>query len=101
MKILDGQKFNLMEFHPCRNYSIGRNASYLKSVWNGFKAGIWWLPQSVLLIIRMILWPTLQSLLWAAGLVLLVIIRHVLLLICGLTGYLRDDRDDAASGSKS
>jgi hypothetical protein len=93
MPLPQAEDFDLLSRHPSRRYRIGRNASYRASLRNGFLAGIWWIPATLMLLLRSVLVPVVIGLGWALAIVLLLAFQHAVWLFAGIFGFLikKDD----------
>jgi hypothetical protein len=76
--------------HPSRQYKVGRNPSYLRSVRNGLISGLWWIPASLSLVFRYIAIPLVIQIANAIWVIGLMLVFHFLRLLCGLAGQLQD-----------
>lgn len=89
---MPSKPFDLLINHPCRNYEIEPNPSYWNSVKNGLTAGLWWIPQTLFLLVRQVLVPCMIGIGYVGLVLVLMLFWHLLWLVSGFTGRLRDRR---------
>lgn len=87
------EKFSFLRDHPCRHYAVGTNPSYRNSLRNGLVAGLWWVPASLMILLRLVLLPCLMAIAYALFSVSAFALYHCLWLGAALAGRLRDRRN--------